>query len=244
MEVDLKIINCYIVTVDNNNTIYEDGCLIIDNKKIYEIGDETISYKYEAKQIIDAQGCVVMPGLVNAHNHAAMTIYRGMADDLPLQEWLNNHIFPTEAKFTTKETVEIGTRLGIIEMLRSGTTTFADMYYFEDTVATICKEYGIRGVLSQAILDFEAPDFKTPLESLHFTENMIQKYQNDEYIKFIPGPHSPYTCSEDTLKNAGIWQINIILLFLFIYQKHGLSTKKPYKRITKHQYNIYIQSDF
>lgn len=202
MEVELKIINCYVVTVDSNNTVFENGCIVVNNGKIVDIGDASIALNYESEQLIDAQGCVVIPGLVNAHNHAAMTIYRGMADDLPLQEWLHEHIFPTEAKFTTKESVRTGTQLAAIEMLKSGTTTFTDMYYFEDEVAKVCKEYGIRGVLSQAIIDFPAPDFPTSAATLQYTEDLMQKYSDDEYVTIIPGPHSPYTCQPETLKKA------------------------------------------
>jgi len=200
--VDIKIENALIVTVNNDNQIIYDGCVCIQNGIICAIGTAEECENFNADTVIDAQGNLVMPGLINAHTHAGMHIYRGMADDLPLQKWLEEFIFPTEAKFCTKENVAIGTRLAILEMIKNGTTCFADMYYFEDVVAEVCDEMHMRAVLGQAIIDFPAPDFKTPQETLSHLDSVIEKYKTHPRVSVIPAPHSPYTCHTETLQAA------------------------------------------
>lgn len=202
MAISIKITNAYILTIDENFTVIENGCICIENDIITYIGPIEAVEELEAETIIDAQGNLVMPGLINGHTHAAMSIYKGMADDLPLHEWLEEHIFPTESKFCTAENVAVGTRLAIMEMIMSGTTCFADMYYFTDTIASICKEMGMRAILGQAILDFKAPDFDTPQQAISHTKEMIQKYEHDELVHVIPAPHSAYTCSADVLQSC------------------------------------------
>ena len=200
--IDLKIEHAYIVTLNKSDEILFDSTICIHNGAIIAIGSYEECSDYNADTIIDAQGNLVMPGLINAHTHAGMSIYRGMADDLPLQTWLNDYIFPTEAEFCTRENVAIGTQLAILEMIQSGTTCFADMYYFEDTVAEICNTMGIRAVLAQAIIDFPAPDYNTPQDTLNFLRKTIPLYKDNSRISIIPGPHSPYTCSPEILQEA------------------------------------------
>ncbi len=195
----IKITNAYILTLDSRYTIIENGCICIHNDTIEYIGSNEECEHIEAETVIDAQGNLVMPGLINSPTHAAMSIYKGRADDLPLKEWLEQHIFPTESEFCTIENVAIGTRLGILEMIMSGTTCFADMYYFTQKVADICEEFGMRAVLAQAILDIKAPDHDTPQQALEHTEELIKKYIDNDLVRVIPGPHSPYTCKESTL---------------------------------------------
>lgn len=198
--ISIKITNAYILTMNESFDIIENGCLCIENNIITYIGDESAVSHLEAHTVIDAQGNVIMPGLINGHTHAAMSIYKGMADDMPLKEWLEHHIFPTESEFCTKENVEIGARLGIMEMIMSGTTCFADMYYFTPTIAEICKEMNMRALLGQAILDFKAPDFDTPTQAIETTKQLIHEYSNNSLVQIIPAPHSPYTCSEEVLR--------------------------------------------
>lgn len=200
--IDLKIEHAFIVTVNQSDDILYDATLCVQNGVIVAIGSYEEYKDISADTIIDAQGNVVMPGLINTHTHVGMSIFRGMADDLPLQTWLNDYIFPTEAQFCTRENVAIGTQLSILEMIQGGTTCFADMYYFEDTVAEICNTMGIRAVLAQAIVDFPAPDFENPHATLESLDTTISLYKNNSRISVIPGPHSPYTCSLKILQQA------------------------------------------
>jgi len=200
--ISIKITNAYILTMNETFQIIEHGCICIENDIITYIGDESAVSHLEADTVIDAQGNLVMPGLINGHTHAAMSIYKGMADDMPLKEWLEHHIFPTESEFCTKENVETGARLGIMEMIMSGTTCFADMYYFTPTIAEVCKQMGIRALLGQAVLDFKAPDFDTPVQAIEATQELIIKYANHSLVKIIPAPHSPYTCSAEILQQC------------------------------------------
>src|SRR5581483_125766 len=143
---------------------------------------------------------IVMPGLVNTHTHAPMVMYRGLADDLALMEWLNKYIFPAEAKTVSPEMVRVGTRLAVLEMIESGTTTFADMYYFEEEIARATKAAGLRGVLGQTIIQFPVADEKTPDEGLARAEAFIKEFANDSLIVPAVAPHAPYTNDAKTLQ--------------------------------------------
>lgn len=198
--ISIKITNAYIVTMNDSFSIIENGCICVENDIITYIGDEAAVSHLEAQTVIDAQGNLLMPGLINGHTHAAMSIYKGMADDMPLQEWLEHHIFPTESEFCTQQNVEIGTRLGIMEMIMSGTTCFSDMYYFTPTIAEVCKSMGMRAILGQAILDFKAPDFDTPMQAIEATKNFVETHKNNPLVQIIPAPHSPYTCNAEVLQ--------------------------------------------
>ena len=140
-----------------------------------------------------------MPGLINTHTHAPMVLYRGLADDLALMEWLEKYIFPAEAKTVTPAFVRVGTRLAALEMIRSGTTLFADMYYFEEEVAEAVREAGIRGVLGQTIIQFPVPDAKTPEEGLERTKAFLTRFAGDTLVTPAVAPHSMYTLSQATL---------------------------------------------
>jgi 5-methylthioadenosine/S-adenosylhomocysteine deaminase len=152
-----------------------------------------IAAGFKAAEQVNAVGTIVIPGLINTHGHAPMVLYRGLADDLRLQEWLEKYIFPAEAKTVTREMVRAGTRLAALEMIQSGTTTFADMYYFEEEIARTAKAAGMRGVLGQTIIQFPVADAKTPQEGLARTEAFIKEFAKDELIVPAVAPHSPYT---------------------------------------------------
>ena len=201
-QADIIIKNAYILTQDGNKRIIENGVIVISDSKIIEIGNNELVEKYSAKEVIDAKDKLVMPGLINTHTHAAMTILRGVADDLPLKEWLYEHIFPLEAKYVNADNVTLGTQLAILEMIHSGTTTFNDMYFYEDEVAQVCKSLGMRAVLTESLIDFPVPNSKTPQDGLKYSEDLINKYMNDSLVTIGIAAHSPYTCSPCLLQES------------------------------------------
>jgi len=175
------------------------GALAIVGDRIAALGpQEAVEKEYEAAQVIDEGGALIMPGLVNGHNHAAMTCYRGMADDLPLMEWLSQYIFPAEAKSDGNQ-VYWGTLLACAEMIRSGTTTFCDMYLFEDRVADAAKEAGMRALVGEVLYDFPSPHYGPIDKGIEFTEKLIRRWQGDSLIRVAVEPHALYTCSPGLL---------------------------------------------
>jgi 5-methylthioadenosine/S-adenosylhomocysteine deaminase len=200
-KVDLLVVGGSIVTMDSSRSILEDGAIAVRGERILSIGpSREIVKRYEAKRSISAKGRIVLPGLINAHNHAPMTLFRGIADDLKLDEWLGKYIFPLEAKHVTRDFVEWGTALACLEMIRSGTTTYADMYYFEDQVAEVTERAGMRGVLGETVLQYAAPDNKTPGDALAYAESFIKRWKASSLIVPAVAPHAPYTNSPETLK--------------------------------------------
>ncbi len=199
--VSLIVAGGTVVTMDKGRRVIEDGAIVIRGDKIEAVGTRAeIAKKYRAKQTIDATGKVIIPGLINTHTHIPMTLFRGIADDLDLQEWLTKFIFPAEAKNVDEAFVRAGTRLGLAEMIRGGTTTYCDMYYFEDAIAEETKKAGMRGVLGETIIQFPVADNKTPDEAIAYTERFIRKWQNDPLIVPAAAPHAAYTVSTDHLK--------------------------------------------
>jgi 5-methylthioadenosine/S-adenosylhomocysteine deaminase len=200
---DLLVTGGTVVTMDAQRRVIVDGAVAIREDSIVAIGSSAeIEYRYEANNKIDARGTLVMPGLINGHAHAAMSLFRGIADDLSLDDWLHKYIFPAEARNVNEDFVVWGTRLGILEMLRGGITTYADMYYFEDAVARVTKEAGMRGVLGETIIDFPAPDNQTTSEALAYTQRFLDHWKGDPLITAAAAPHSIYTCSEKTLLDS------------------------------------------
>jgi 5-methylthioadenosine/S-adenosylhomocysteine deaminase len=183
-----------VVTVDAARHIYNPGAVAIDGTTIVGVGPAAdIASRFTAAQQINTVGSIVIPGLINTHGHAPMVLYRGLADDLRLQEWLEKYIFPAEAKTVSREMVRAGTRLAALEMIQSGTTAYADMYYFEEEVARATKAAGMRGVLGQTIIKFPVPDAKTPQEGLARNEAFIKEFAKDDLIVPAVAPHAPYT---------------------------------------------------
>ena len=191
----------YVVTMDASRRLVQDGAVAVEGDHIVAVGPRAeILQQYQATQNIDRPGDILMPGLVNTHAHAAMSLLRGIADDLTLQDWLEHYIFPAEAKNVTPDFVLWGTRLACLEMMLSGTTTFVDMYYYEDRVAQAVKEAGMRGVLGETIIGFPVPDAKTPADSLRFTERFIQQFKADPLVVPAVAPHAVYTNSDADLR--------------------------------------------
>ena len=200
--VDILIRNGTVLTMDSQYTLIEMGAVAVSAARIVEIGTEdALNTSYEAAKTIDAQGGSIMPGLVNTHTHAAMTCFRGLADDLPLMTWLHDFIFPAEAKLTF-DIVHQGARLACSEMILSGTTTFCDMYLFEEAVAEAAKEAGMRAVVGEVIYDFPSPNYGHIEEGLKYTEALIEKWRDDPLITIAVEPHSPYLCSPELLNKA------------------------------------------
>ena len=201
--VSLLITNGTVVTVDGTGRVIQNGAVAVDGTDIVAVGAaEVVGQQFRSATTIDAAGQIVMPGLVNTHTHAAMALFRGLADDLALMEWLTKYIFPAEAKMVSPEFVAAGTRLAAIEMIQSGTTTFADMYYFEEEVAKATTAAGLRGVLGQTVIQFPVADAKTPAEALARAERFITAYKGDPLITPAVAPHALYTLDGPTLRAA------------------------------------------
>jgi 5-methylthioadenosine/S-adenosylhomocysteine deaminase len=199
--VSIVVRNGTVVTVDANRRVIPRGSVAIDGRDIVAVDTaDGIAARFTGRETIDAAGAVVMPGLVNSHTHAPMVLFRGLADDLALMDWLQKYIFPAEAKTVSPEFVRAGTRLAALEMIESGTTTYADMYYFEEEVARATRAAGLRGVLGETIIRFPVPDAKTPAESLARVERFAREFAGDELITAAVAPHSMYTLDGDTLK--------------------------------------------
>jgi 5-methylthioadenosine/S-adenosylhomocysteine deaminase len=191
----------YVITMDAQRRVIEDGAVAVRGERIVAVGTKAdIDRRFQPKQRLDRPDAILAPGLINTHAHAPMSLFRGIADDMKLQDWLEKFIFPAEAKNVSPEFVRWGTRLACLEMLYSGATTYTDMYYFEDVVAEATKEAGMRGVLGETIIGFPAPDNKTPAEALKFTERYITRFRNDPLIVPAVAPHALYTNSDETLK--------------------------------------------
>ena len=198
---DLLIVGGTVVTMDAGRRVIEDGAVAVKDGKVAMVGSRgVVTYHLTAKRTIDASGKVVIPGLINTHTHAAMTLFRGISDDLDLQDWLTKYIFPAEAKNVDEQFVRAGTRLGLAEMIRGGTTTYCDMYYFEDAIADETKKAGVRGVLGETIIDFPVADNKTNAEAMAYSERFLKKWAGDPLIVPAMAPHAPYTVSTEHLK--------------------------------------------
>jgi 5-methylthioadenosine/S-adenosylhomocysteine deaminase len=203
VNVDLLVKGGTIVTMDAQREVIENGEIAIRGDSILSVGAAPVLAKgVVVKQTIDAKGKLVLPGFVNGHTHVPMTLFRGLKDDVTLEVWLKDYIFPAEAKNVNEQFVRWGTRLAAAEMIRGGVTTFADMYYFEDAIAEETKAAGIRGILGETWLDFPAPDNKNEAQRAAYTEKFLQRWQGDGLIQAAVAPHSVYLCSEKTLRNA------------------------------------------
>jgi len=190
----------YVLTMDDNFTEFRNADIAIKDGKIVDIG-EGVKNRYFGKTVV-CKNKIAIPGLINTHTHAAMTLLRGYGSDNPLKVWLEEYIWPVEGQFVSYEFVKEGTEIAVYEMLRNGITAFVDMYFYENAVADVINKVGMRGILSTGILDFPTPGAKTPEEGLKKTEEFIKEHKNSEYVYPAVGPHAPYTCSPETLKKA------------------------------------------
>ena len=201
--VDLLVVGGTIVTMDQTRRVLDDGGIAVSQGRIVAIGPRAeIESRYTSRQKVVATGKVITPGLINGHTHVPMVLFRGLADDMDLQEWLTKYIFPAEAKNVTEEFVRVGARLGLAEMIRGGTTTYCDMYYFEDAIADETAKAGVRGVLGETIIDFPVADNKTNAEGMAYVEKFVARWKGHDLIVPAIAPHAPYTVSEEHLKAA------------------------------------------
>jgi len=216
--------------------IDHDVTLLIQNGRILDIlsSSALTENAFQATRIIERPHGLVMPGLINAHTHAPMTLFRGLADDLPLSTWLEDHIFPREAHLTP-DLIELGTELACAEMIRSGTTSFVDMYLFEDTIASVVDRVGMRAWLGEGIFDFSTPAFQNGHEALKETDRLMKKWQGHDRISITVDPHTPYTCQAELLQKSAAFARENGCLFVIhvaetawedrvIRQKTGLSS--------------------
>lgn len=198
--IDLAIIGGVILTMNDQKQVIQDGYLAIRGDRIVDIGSKAeLSKKYLPKKKILASGKAIIPGLINTHTHVPMVLFRGIADDLVLQEWLEKYIFPAEAKNVSRDFCYWGTMAGCLEMIKGGITTYVDMYYFEDAIAEATSKAGMRGVLGETLIDFPVADNKTPQEALAYTEKFVERWRNSPLIIPAIAPHAPYTVKPDHL---------------------------------------------
>lgn len=190
----------YVVTMNAQRQVIEQGAIAIRDSRIVGVGTQNdIARLFQAKHTLDKPDALVMPGLIDTHTHAPMSLLRAIADDKRLEDWLNSYIFPAESKNVSPDFVRWGTRLACLEMVLAGITTYTDMYYFEDVEAETAKEAGLRGVLGQSIIGFPAPDYKTWQQAIAAAERFIQKYKNDDLIVPAVAPHAIYTTPDGAL---------------------------------------------
>jgi 5-methylthioadenosine/S-adenosylhomocysteine deaminase len=198
--VSLVVIGGTVLTQNDTRQVFAPGAVAINGTDIVGVGSpEDVAARFTAAETIDAHDQVVLPGLINTHTHAPMVMFRGLADDLALMDWLQKYIFPAEAKTVSPEFVRIGTQLAALEMIESGTTTFADMYYFEEEIAKTAADAGLRGVLGQTIIQFPVADAKTPAEGLARAETFIRAFRNHPLIVPAVAPHAMYTLDRASL---------------------------------------------
>ena len=190
----------FVITEDAAHRVIENGAVAVRGSHIVAVGTRAeIDARFTPAHRLDRPEAIIAPGLINTHTHAAMSLFRGIADDQKLQDWLEKYIFPAEAKNVSPDFVRWGTRLGCLEMLLGGTTTFTDMYYFEDVVAEVAREAGMRGVLGETIIGFPVADNKTPADALKFTERYLTRFRDDPLVVAAVAPHALYTNSDETL---------------------------------------------
>ncbi len=222
---ELLIKNATIITMNDDNDVIENGFIFIKDKKILDLG-KTDDCKYNSSNQIDASDKIIIPGLINAHTHASMSLLRGYADDYPLKIWLENYIWPAEAKYMNKQNIILGAQLAILEMLQSGTTFFNDMYFYEDEIAKVVKKAGIKAYLCEGIIDYpiKSYDVQTKFDKII---NLKKEYPTDDLVYVGIAPHSPYTCTKSTLLKAK----QIADDFDMIYHIHVAETENEYKQI-------------
>ena len=195
---DLMITDATVLTMNAENRVFEQGTVVVKGNKIVAVGGPEIAKQYEATTVLDVDGDIVMPGLINTHTHASMTVFRSLADDVP--DRLHRYIFPLENKMVSRDMVRVGANLANVEMIKGGVTTYADMYYFEDEVAKTVDKAGMRAILGESVIKFPVADAKNADEGIQYAVNFIQQYKNHPRITPAFAPHAPYTNTTEHLQ--------------------------------------------
>ncbi len=203
-KVDFIIRGDYLLPMEDDLSVIKDGAVVVIGKKIVDVGTYAdISKKYSSEKILGGKDKAVFPGLINTHTHAAMVYFRGLADDLPLQEWLQNHIWPAESKWLTEDFVSDAVELACLEMLKAGVTTYTDMYFYENAAGKKLEKIGMRGVLGAGIIDFPFTGYAHSVDEYFINaENLINNWKNSELVFPCVAPHATYTCGPDNYKRA------------------------------------------
>jgi 5-methylthioadenosine/S-adenosylhomocysteine deaminase len=200
--VSLVVTAAWLITMNPRREVFAPGAVAVRGGEIAAVGSAAdLTARYQGEMRLDYPQGLILPGLVNAHTHAAMSLFRGLADDLPLEDWLNLHIFPAE-RHLDRELVYWGTRLAVAEMLLSGTTTFCDMYLFADAVAQAVADTGIRAVVGEVLYDFPSPNYGAPGNGLRFTEELLRAWRGHPRVRVAVQPHAVYTCSPGLLQES------------------------------------------
>lgn len=202
VDVDIIVKNGIVLTMDDQNTVFDQGMVAVSGDSIHWVGEQCSAPVFSAKTTVDARGGIISPGLVNGHTHAAMSLFRGLADDLPLMTWLNDYIFPVERRMD-EDFVYTGSLLACAEMILSGTTTFCDMYLFEEATARAAHEAGMRCIVGEVFYDFPSPNYGDIDNGFHYVEGMIEHWREDPLVSIGIEPHALYTCTPQLLKRAG-----------------------------------------
>lgn len=197
---DFMITDAMVLTMNQDKAVYDNGTIVVKDNKIIAVGDATLAKEYQAKQTLDVDGDIVMPGLINTHTHVSMTVFRSLADDVP--DRLHRYIFPLEAKLVSRDMVRIGANLGNVEMVKGGVTTYADMYYFEDEVAKTVDTIGMRAVLGETVIKFPVADAANAKEGIQYALNFIEEYKDHPRITPAFAPHAPYTNTTEILQKV------------------------------------------
>jgi len=216
---DLMITDAMVLTMNQDKTVYDNGVVVVKDNKIIAVGDASLTDEYQAEIVLDVDGDIVMPGLINTHTHVSMTVFRSLADDVP--DRLHRYIFPLEAKLVSRDIVRIGANLGNVEMIKGGVTTYADMYYFEDEVAKTVDTIGMRAVLGETVIKFPVADAANAEEGIQYALNFISEYKDHPRITPAFAPHAPYTNTTKTLKKLAKLSLdNDIPVMIHLAESH------------------------
>ncbi|WP_368876166.1 amidohydrolase family protein, partial [Proteus mirabilis] len=197
-QADLMIVDGTVLTMDAQNQVIEQGTVVVKENKIIAVGGPELTQEYQANKVLDVDGDIVMPGLINTHTHASMTVFRSLADDVP--DRLHRYIFPLENKMVSRDMVRVGANLANVEMVKGGVTTYVDMYYFEDEVAKTVDKMGNRAILGESVINFPVADAQTPEEGIQYAVNFINEYKDHPRIIPAFAPHAPYTNTTENLQ--------------------------------------------
>lgn len=199
---NMRFVHARIITMDGKKRIFDDGFFEFENGKIIAVGDMDSLVEDVKGDSRDLKGAIVMPGLINTHSHVPMVMFRGLADDISLKDWLEKNIWPAEKAMVDENFVRWGARLGMMEMLRTGTVCFADMYFYEQTIAEEIEKVGMRGVVGYSNIDFATVEAENSIKGLKISEKLIEDWKGHDRIKTMVCSHSPYSCSVDLLEKT------------------------------------------